>query len=85
MVLTRPAMSDLDRIDLAHAADFTLGPLTVRPSTREVDRDGAIEVLEPRVMQVLVALARAGGAIVSRDDLIQVITGALPALIDHLP
>lgn len=64
-------MSDIDRIDLAHAADFTLGPLAVRPSTREIENAGAVEVLEPRVMQVLVALARAGGGIVSRDDLIQ--------------
>src|SRR4029079_2415920 len=29
------------------------------------------EILEPRVMQVLVALARAGGAIVTRDELIE--------------
>ena len=58
-----------DPIALAHEADFALGPLTVRPSTREVVRDGAVEVLEPRVMQVLVALHRAGGGIVSRDDL----------------
>ncbi len=58
------------RIDLAHEASFAIGRLTVRPSTREVARDdGVVEVLEPRVMQVLVALRRAGGGIVSRDDL----------------
>lgn len=56
-------------IALAHEAPFTLGPLTVRPSTREVVSAGGTEVLEPRVMQVLVALHRAGGGIVSRDDL----------------
>ncbi|MBO9713662.1 winged helix-turn-helix domain-containing protein [Sphingomonas sp.] len=64
-------MSDGDgRIDLAHAPGFALGRVAVRPGTRELVRDdGAVEVLEPRVMQVLVALARADGAIVSRDDL----------------
>lgn len=59
-------------IDLAHEDPFMLGDLTVRPSTREVARgDGTAEVLEPRVMQVLVALYRARGAVVSRDDLTQ--------------
>jgi DNA-binding winged helix-turn-helix (wHTH) protein/tetratricopeptide (TPR) repeat protein len=58
------------RIDLAHEAPFQLGTLEVRPPLRQLARaDGSEEVLEPRVMQVLVALARAGGGIVSRDDL----------------
>lgn len=59
-----------DRIDLAHEAAFALGTLSIRPSTREVvHAGGTVEVVEPRVMQVLVALARADGAILSRDDL----------------
>lgn len=63
-------MDDTDRIDLAHAPGFALGRLAVRPGTRELVRDdGETEVLEPRVMQVLVALARADGAIVTRDEL----------------
>jgi len=58
------------RVDLAHAADFWLGPLQVCPSTREVVRDdGAREILEPRVMQVFVALARTPGTILGRHDL----------------
>lgn len=58
------------RIDLAHEPIFRLGPIEVRPALRQLARnDGSEEVLEPRVMQVLVALARADGAIVSRDDL----------------
>jgi len=57
-------------IDLAHSAEFILGRVTVRPALRQLVRDDAMEeVLEPRVMQVLVALAEAGGGIVSRDDL----------------
>jgi len=62
-------MSD-ERVDLAHTPDFTLGRLAVRPATRELVRDdGERDVLEPRVMQVLVALARANGGIVTRDEL----------------
>lgn len=60
----------MDRIDLAHEAEFRLGRLTVRPGLRQLVRDdGTEEVVEPRVMQVLVALARTPGAILSRDDL----------------
>jgi adenylate cyclase len=55
--------------DLAHEPDFTLGGLKVRPSTREVLGASGAEVLEPRVMQVLAALARRRGAVVSRADL----------------
>jgi TolB-like protein len=57
-------------IELSHEADFPLGPLTVRPSSREVVAGGRSQVLEPRIMQVLVALARRRGEVVSRDDLI---------------
>ncbi len=60
------------RIDLAHEAAFRLGVLRADPPLRALRRDdGAEEVVEPRVMQVLVALAAAGGATLSRDDLIQ--------------
>lgn len=58
-------------IRLSAATDFRLGRLEVRPSVCEVTRDGERQHVEPRVMQVLVALARAGGAVVSRDELIQ--------------
>jgi DNA-binding winged helix-turn-helix (wHTH) protein/tetratricopeptide (TPR) repeat protein len=61
-----------DRIDLAHAASFRIGAIEVRPDLRQVTaEDGTHEVVEPRVMQVLVALALADGAVVSRDDLIR--------------
>ncbi|WCM28162.1 winged helix-turn-helix domain-containing protein [Sphingomonas sp. QA11] len=63
-------MVSADRIDLAHEPTFALGTLSVEPGTREiVGTDGTREVVEPRVMQVLVALARAKGATLSRDDL----------------
>lgn len=57
-------------MQLAHEAGFSLGSLEVRPSTREVIASHGREVLQPRVMQVLVMLAQADGAVVSRDDLI---------------
>lgn len=57
-------------VDLAHEPPFTLGGLEVRPATREAGAGAAVEILEPRVMQVLVALARRRGEVVSRDELI---------------
>ncbi len=59
----------LSAVDLAHEGPFELGDLRVRPSTREVAIGENRQTLEPRVMQVLVALARRRGAVVSRDDL----------------
>ncbi|TPG39671.1 hypothetical protein EAH79_13250 [Sphingomonas koreensis] len=56
-------------INLAHSPDVVIGGVAVRPSTREIVCGDVIHVVEPRVMQVLVALARADGAILSRYDL----------------
>jgi DNA-binding winged helix-turn-helix (wHTH) protein/TolB-like protein len=58
-------------IDLAQEADFDLGLLRVRPATCEVEWNGVAQTLQRRVMQVLVALARARGSVVSQDDLVQ--------------
>ena len=58
-------------VDLAHEPDFRLGNLQVCPSSREVVAGGERELLEPRVMQVLVVLARRRGQVVSRDELIE--------------
>jgi DNA-binding winged helix-turn-helix (wHTH) protein/tetratricopeptide (TPR) repeat protein len=64
-------MAVSDRVELAHEPDFVLGRLTVSPSRRELVRDdGEREVIEHRVMQVLIALVRARGGIVTRDELI---------------
>nr|HMN55160.1 winged helix-turn-helix domain-containing protein [Sphingopyxis sp.] len=63
-------MGSAERIDLAHEADRVIGRLSVSPSRRELRReDGQREVLEHRVMQVLIALHRADGGIVTRDEL----------------
>lgn len=58
-------------IDLSRCEDFDLGPITVRPSSREIANGTSSEIVEPKVMQVLVALASSPGRVVSRDDLIQ--------------
>jgi TolB-like protein len=60
----------LPPIDLARAADFLLQGVPIRPSVRQIGEDATRETLEPRVMQVLVALAQRFGEVVSRDALI---------------
>lgn len=57
-------------IDLARAAPFSMGSLQVDPATRQLAyADGSTETLEPRVMETLLALRRAQGSVLSRDDL----------------
>lgn len=57
-------------VDLATSAPFHLGDLWIEPNTRQATYpDGETERLEPRVMEVLIALRRANGAVLSRDDL----------------
>lgn len=61
---------DNQRIELAHERDFAIGPLIVHPSTRELSRGLERSVIEPRVMQVLVALHKAAGTVVTKDELV---------------
>lgn len=56
---------------LASIPDLTFGSVTLRPSIREFECRTRRLTLEPRVMQVLVVLVEADGAVVSRDDLVQ--------------
>jgi len=58
-------------IDLARSEDFDLGPLRVRPATCTVEWNGAPQILQRRVMQVLVVLARARGSVVSQAELVE--------------
>jgi DNA-binding winged helix-turn-helix (wHTH) protein len=59
------------QVNLAHVPSFHLGEVEVRPSTRQLIRGDRNETLEPRVMQVLVALAEARGSVITRDELIE--------------
>jgi len=57
-------------IDLAQEADFDLGLLRVRPAKCEVEWNGTSQILQRRVMQVLVALAHARGSVISQNNLV---------------
>jgi TolB-like protein len=59
------------RIDLLREGDFELGVARVRPSACEVEAPAVTIRLQPRVMQVLVALARADGGLVAREELVE--------------
>ena len=70
--IEEPARVSDRPIELAREQPFRLGDVTIVPRSRELKApDGARRTLEPRVMQVLVALARARGATVGRDELIR--------------
>jgi len=58
------------QINLAESPDFDLGGLHVSPARRRVAINGSGRELEPRVAQVLVALASARPEVVSRERLI---------------
>lgn len=68
--LEADGFSPAQPIELAHHKPIPLGPLIVEPALRRIaHQDGREEFLEPRIMQVLVALIHARGDILSRDDL----------------
>ena len=57
-------------VQLASEQRFDMGKVRVDPANRQIIyADNSSETLEPRVMQVLVAMHRADGAILTRDDL----------------
>jgi len=58
------------KLTLARELPFALAGTLVRPSALEVEFAGRVTALEPRVMKVLVAMQRAKGHPVSRDELI---------------
>ena len=60
-----------NRIDLGEEPAFDLGGMRVIPAERAVTFNGERRELQPRVMQVLVALAKARPDVVSRDKLIE--------------
>jgi DNA-binding winged helix-turn-helix (wHTH) protein/tetratricopeptide (TPR) repeat protein len=57
-------------VALADTPDFSIRDLKVRPAFRLIERDGERHIIQPRVMQVLVALSQASPEVVSRDRLI---------------
>lgn len=67
-----PSVSTLPGTPLARRAEFSLGSATVRPALLRVDGPAGVAVLEPKVMQVLVAFADVAGAVLTREDLMMV-------------
>lgn len=57
-------------IHLADEPELVAGTMIVRPATLEILFDGRRETIEAKMMQVLVALARERGQVVSRDSLV---------------
>jgi DNA-binding winged helix-turn-helix (wHTH) protein/tetratricopeptide (TPR) repeat protein len=71
MELQRSGFDYVSVRDLSRVPAFRVGPLRVDPPTRTIAGDaGGSVTLEPRVMQVLVALGLDAGLVLSRDDLI---------------
>jgi DNA-binding winged helix-turn-helix (wHTH) protein/tetratricopeptide (TPR) repeat protein len=68
---------EYERLDLAHAEPFPLGSLVVEPSIRLVRNGDRRQIIEPRVMQLLVALHSARGEVLSRDDLMRLCWGGV--------
>jgi TolB-like protein/DNA-binding winged helix-turn-helix (wHTH) protein len=61
---------EVARVVLAHEPSYRLGPLTIEPALRRLRHsDGREEILDPKVMQVLIALLRADGEVLTRADL----------------
>ena len=54
-------------------SEFRIGPWMVRPSLNIISQDGTTVHLEPKVMEVLVCLARRAGESVPRKELIQTV------------
>jgi DNA-binding winged helix-turn-helix (wHTH) protein/tetratricopeptide (TPR) repeat protein len=71
-------------VDLAQEPDFEIGALKVRPSVRQLEFSGRSETIEPRVLMVLMALAQRRGAVVSRDQLIEICWDGLAVSEDAL-
>jgi TolB-like protein len=68
---TAEGQRDSKPIVLAREEPVRVGALSIEPAKRRVAHDdGREDFLEPRVMQVLVALLRARGDIITRDDLL---------------
>lgn len=58
-------------MDLAREPEFELGGILIKPAELAVVRNGDRRQLQPRVMQLLIALARAAPSVISRDSLVE--------------
>lgn len=67
--MTNVSTEPLNPNNLAPRPDFALGSATISPSMRTISGAAGKAVVEPRMMQVLVAMAEAPGRLVTREDL----------------
>jgi DNA-binding winged helix-turn-helix (wHTH) protein len=74
-MLNAPTWQHHKPIELAHEPDVRIGDAWLRPAGRILEWNGTSRTLEPRVAQLLVALARQGGSVLGRDDLIDLCWG----------
>jgi DNA-binding response OmpR family regulator len=70
-----------DRAGGARAEHYRLGEITVDVPTRSVRRAGEPVVLRPKELDLLVALCRASGAVVSRAALLNRVWGYGPTVV----
>src|SRR5262245_56725269 len=70
IVYNRPVASRKEAQSPA-TTDFQLGGWHIQPTLNLISGDGTIRHLEPQVMDLLVFLARRGGSVVSKDEMIE--------------
>jgi len=68
-------MAESPRQGAAHASPFRVGKWEAEPGLNEVRGPGGAVRVEPKVMEVLVALARRPGETVGREALLEEIWG----------
>lgn len=61
----------MNAITLTELQTVRIGVIEVRPGTREIHGPRGLITVEPRVMEVLVALVAAGGRVVTRHELVE--------------
>jgi len=64
--------------DAPAAGPIAFGRVRIDPAAREVTRDGAVVALTPKAYDLLLALVRREGAVVSRVDLLREVWGMAP-------
>src|SRR5262245_37468184 len=77
----RPGDQRRTRVELKQG--FKLGSFEVRPLTGEVSGADGTSHLEPKVMEVLAALAQRPGEVVEREELLRRVWGARAAVADE--
>lgn len=73
-----------DPLDLTRLQDLSLGGVRIIPSARTVRGAAGKAVIEPRMMQVLVTLAREPGRLVTRESLLELCWRGAPVGDDSL-